>query len=164
MIFAMKNWCEGLIVAIIISIIIEMLIPENRNKKYIKVIIGIYIVFVFVNPILEIFNYRFDEMFAFEFEATSSDVDNGIRDVYIIGIEQTIKKEIEELGFYVAEINLFTDAEYENIEKIELKVRENTSIVEPVIINNLENKTDYSKIIKHLEENYFIKSEKIVFK
>lgn len=164
MIFAMKKWCEGLIVAIIISIIIEMLIPENKTKKYIKVIIGIYIIFVILSPLFKIFDYKFDELNIFEFETTSSDIHDEIKDVYVIGIEQSIKKEIEELGFLVGEINLFIDEKYENIEKIELKVKEKLGIVEPVIIDTKKEKIDYSKIIKHLEENYFIKSENIIFK
>lgn len=164
MIFAMKKWCEGLIVAIIISIIIEMLIPENKTKKYIKVIIGIYIIFVILSPLFKIFDYKFDELNIFEFETTSSDIHDEIKDVYVIGIEQSIKKEIEELGFLVGEINLFIDEKYENIEKIELKVKEKLGIVEPVIIDTEKEKIDYSKIIKHLEENYFIKSENIIFK
>lgn len=164
MILAMKNWCEGLIVAIIISIIIEMLIPENKTKKYIKVIIGIYIVFVILSPLFKIFDYKFDELNIFEFETTSSDIHDEIKDVYVIGIEQSIKKEIEELGFLVGEINLFIDEKYENIEKIELKVKEKLGIVEPVIIDTEKEKKDYSKIIKHLEENYFIKSKNIIFK
>ena len=46
MILKIKSWCEGIIVAIIISIIIEMLVPDGNNKKYVKVVIGIYIIFV----------------------------------------------------------------------------------------------------------------------
>ena len=47
-----KVWCEGIIVAVVISIIIESILPEGNNKKYIKVIISIYIVFTILNPIL----------------------------------------------------------------------------------------------------------------
>ena len=36
MINFMKTWCEGIIVAVMISIIIELLIPEGNNKKYVK--------------------------------------------------------------------------------------------------------------------------------
>ena len=36
MIIKIRQWCEGIIIAVIISIIIEMIIPEGKNKKYIK--------------------------------------------------------------------------------------------------------------------------------
>ena len=47
-----KTWCEGIIVAVVISIIIESILPEGSTKKYVKVIISIYIVFTILNPIL----------------------------------------------------------------------------------------------------------------
>ena len=62
MILKLREWCEGIIIAIIISIIIEMLIPDNKSKKYVKVIIGIYIMFVSLNPLLKILNYDYDKM------------------------------------------------------------------------------------------------------
>ena len=40
-----KNWTEGIIIAVIISIIIEMLVPDGKNKKYVKVVSGIYILY-----------------------------------------------------------------------------------------------------------------------
>ena len=36
MILKIRAWCEGIIIAIIISIIIEMILPDGKNKKYVK--------------------------------------------------------------------------------------------------------------------------------
>ena len=38
-----RSWCEGIIVAVIIAMLIEAILPEGNNKKYVKVVIGIYI-------------------------------------------------------------------------------------------------------------------------
>ena len=54
-----RTWCEGLIVAIVICVIIESLIPESNNKKYIKIVSGIYIMFISFSPILSLLNYDF---------------------------------------------------------------------------------------------------------
>ena len=48
-------WAKGIIFAIIISGIIEIIIPEGNSKKYIKTVIGIYIVFVVIHPIVSKF-------------------------------------------------------------------------------------------------------------
>ena len=40
-----RVWCEGIIIAVVISIIIEAILPEGNIKKYVKVIISIYIVY-----------------------------------------------------------------------------------------------------------------------
>ena len=56
MIKFMKNWCEGIIVGVMISLIIELIIPEGNNKKYVKVISGIFIIFTVLNPIFQNLN------------------------------------------------------------------------------------------------------------
>ena len=45
-------WAQGIIVAIIVGTLIQMLLPENKNKKYIKVVIGIYILFCIIGPVV----------------------------------------------------------------------------------------------------------------
>ena len=41
-----NNWVQGIVVAVIISTIIEMLLPKGSMKKYIKVIIRyVYLIF-----------------------------------------------------------------------------------------------------------------------
>ncbi len=171
MILKIRAWCEGIIIAIIISIIIEMLLPEGKNKKYVKVVIGIYVMFVVVNPILEILNYdiKFEEFFGFEEISVSTSLDSNMKDVYVVGIQESIKQEIEEMGYIVKSINVNVDSNYENIEKIELSVEEEENKIreiEPIIIGNKENKLNlkYTNIIAYLVENYSISEDKIFFK
>ena len=171
MILKIRAWCEGIIIAIIISIIIEMLLPEGKNKKYVKVVIGIYVMFVVLNPILEILNYdiKFEDFFGFEEVPVSTSLDSNMRDVYVIGIQESIKQEIEEMGYIVKSVSINVDSNYENIEKIELSVKEGQDKIEqiePIIIGNKENKSDfkYTNIIAHLVENYSVSEDKIVFK
>ena len=38
----LKAWCENILVAVMISTLIEMMLPEGKTQKYIKVVIGIY--------------------------------------------------------------------------------------------------------------------------
>lgn len=47
-----SSWAEQIIVAVIIATIIEMILPNGNNKKYIKVVIGIYVLFTILSPIL----------------------------------------------------------------------------------------------------------------
>ena len=45
MIQFLSSWAEQIVLAVIIATIIELILPQNRNKKYIQMVIGIYILF-----------------------------------------------------------------------------------------------------------------------
>lgn len=47
-----NSWAQGIIVAVIVATIVEMLLPEGNNKKYVKTVVGIYIIFIIIQPIL----------------------------------------------------------------------------------------------------------------
>lgn len=167
MILKIRQWCEGIIVAVIISIIIEMIVPEGKNKKYIKVIIGIYIMFVSLSPLLELLEYdfKFDDIFTFDSSVeVSKNLDSSIKDVYVLAIEENIKLELENLGYNICFVNVYTDINYENIEKIELKVNGKKGNIEPIIIGESRNQEEYKDIIEFIKNNYFIDSEAIIFK
>ena len=51
-----RTWCEEIIICSFIVSIIEMLVPENKIKKYIRVVTGVYMIFVILSPILLKFN------------------------------------------------------------------------------------------------------------
>ena len=50
MIDFLSNWTQGIAIAVIIASIFEMLLPNGNIKKYVKVILGIYIVFCVIVP------------------------------------------------------------------------------------------------------------------
>ena len=173
MILEIKNWCEGIIVAIILCIIIESLIPDGNNKKYIKVVIGIYIMYVSLNPILNLLNYDFKFDFLKEYaktEEVSSLPDNNIKDIYIFGIEQNIKNEIEQLGYKIDNVKVFVDLNYENIEKVELKLKDDrfknqNIITQQIVVANEENNiTNYKDILDYINNNYQVDFENIIIK
>ena len=168
MILAIRNWCEGIIIAIIISIIIELLLPDGNNKKYVKVISGIYLMFIVLNPILEFIKYdiSFENIFDFQEIEVSSNLDTQMKDVYIVGIEETLRSEIESLGYIVNSVNVIVDINYENIEKIELNLDKNTGKIreiEEIKIgdNTTESKIEYTEIIDFIKENYSVEGDKI---
>ena len=155
MILEIKTWCEGIIVAIILCLIIESLIPEGNNKKYIKVVIGIYIMYVSLNPILNLLEYDFDFKNMIGIQTKAEEVfsvsDTGIKDIYIMGIEQNIKEEVKSVGYEVEDIEVFVDLDYENIEKIELEIKRN---------NNM----DFNEILEMISKKYSVNLENIIIK
>lgn len=171
MIFKLKQWCEGIIIAIIISVIIEMLVPDIKSKKYVKVIIGIYIMFVSLNPILEMLNYDFNFSKILEtntIETSSQNYNEKIKNVYILGIEEKIKEDIENLGYIVEDVSIATDSNYEKIEKISFKIKSkknvNNNIAEVQKITIGKEKKDYDDIVSFLKTNYLVEEEQILIR
>lgn len=168
MILKLKAWCEGIVIAIIISTIIEMIIPDNKSKKYVKVVIGIYIMFVCLNPILELLKYdlNFENIFDIETVEASTSVDSKIKDVYVLGIEEKIKEDVESIGYILEDVQVFVDSDYEEINGINLKIKSKQSenIVEIEKINigkQTDEKENYEDIVNLLVTNYLVSKDKI---
>ncbi len=50
MINFLRTWIEGVAIAVIIASIFEMLLPKGNIKKYVKIVLGIYVVFSIISP------------------------------------------------------------------------------------------------------------------
>ena len=91
-----------------------------------------------------------------------------MKDVYIIGIEQTIKKEVEKMGYIVKIVEVTVDNKYENIELIEISVEKkelNEIAINTVSIGNNESvKIYYEDIANFLIENYLVEESQIIFR
>lgn len=148
-----SSWAQQVIVAVIIATLLEMILPNGNNKKYIKTVIGIYVLFVILSPIvskvtngetsLHEFNYEdyleSDEIYNTMSNNLSREVDTNIEQTYITSLKQDIKTKLRQKGFNVSnidlEVNLEEGNEYGVIKYITLSV---TKKIEED--NNSENK------------------------
>ena len=53
MIEIFSSWAKGIVLAIVIISILEMLLPNNKTKKYIKMIMGLYLLFNIISPLIK---------------------------------------------------------------------------------------------------------------
>lgn len=87
----LKAWCENILVAVMISTLIEMMLPEGKTQKYIKVVIGIYLIFTILQPVLKFAN-------------TSISLENVISELSIENSSNIEEYEIDEQKNYLNEI------------------------------------------------------------
>lgn len=126
------SWVQGIIIAVIIGSIIEMLLPNGNSKKYIKVVIGVYIVFTIVSPIISKFtgnelkldsiidiNKYEDKISSYEVDTKGLENTNNfnIKEVYILNLKKDIKAKIEDKGYIVNSIQI----EIENTDEYKVK-------------------------------------------
>ena len=135
MISFISNWAQGIIIAVIIATIIEMILPEGSSKKYIKVVIGIYILFVIVTPVINQFSketINVSSIIDYEFEGETKQVSSSsleksnslnIKNMYEMNLKSDIKNKIQGKGFIVDEVKveILDDDEY-TINKIDVEI------------------------------------------
>lgn len=121
-----SSWAEQIVVAVIIASIIEMLLPNGNNKKYIKAIIGVYILFTIISPVIGKFvnidlkdiDYEkyFKEIETQETISQSLTTNNekAMGEIYISNLKADMKNKLEEKGYKVESINLKVELEDEN--------------------------------------------------
>ena len=53
MISFLSSWVKNLCLALIVVSILEMILPNNKTKKYVKMVMGMYILFSIIEPFVE---------------------------------------------------------------------------------------------------------------
>ena len=157
MIEFLSSWAQGIIVAVIIATLIEMILPNSSSKKYVKVVIGMYILFTIVSPIIKKLggkdiNLNTINIEKYEQQISKSDntisrkfEDNNtrsIKDIYVSNLKADISAKLKEKGYEIdtSDIQIKDDENY-TIEKITLKLIKMEQEQEKnneIVINNVE--------------------------
>lgn len=178
MIKFINSWAQGIILAVIIATIIEIIIPEGKNKKYVKTVIGLYILFTIIYPLItKISNNKlnFDSIIAKTSKevsmydskvANSIETNTYIENTYKNNLKEKIKGEIEEKGYTVLDFNIYIEIQneeaYGQINYIVLKLqkanKEQNTIkevnkIEEINVNIKNNKTENLKTEKELTDS-----------
>ncbi len=136
MIEFLSTWAKSLGLAIIVISILEMLLPNNKTKKYVRMVFGIYIIFNIISPfvnnkdILDVSSYDLNEYIgdytSNQTNEEQSSVDSRIEEIYIEELEKDITQKVENLGYQVTTCNVYATLSSKNednyIEEIVLTV------------------------------------------
>lgn len=178
MISKISIWAKGIVIAVIIGTIIEMILPEGKNKKYVKVVIGIYVLFCVISPVVgSTFNLNEAdiEKYLFLNESTNSEAnitnnDESVDRIFKENLKEQIKMDLQKFGYDSSNIKIVTDANYNivsiNISNITEYKKENKMI--NTIEINIKDKpakgipaSDKEKIIEHFKTTYKIEESNI---
>lgn len=133
----LSSWAGNITVSVIIATIIEIILPEGKNRKYIKTVIGVYILFVILSPIItKISGQEIDMQNIFEgyeitaIEASSLNTEESIKEIYLSNLKTDITSKLKQRGYEVLQIQVEIEENYEKINKIivSLKKAENSTI------------------------------------
>lgn len=174
-------WAQGIIVSVIIATIIEIILPDSSNSKYVKVVIGVFVLFSIVSPIINKFsNNKISNEINFDSYIKTSTSNSAIttnvnmnnedtiRKIYEENLKVDIKTKITQKGYIVGNINLETlnNNEY-TLNKIDLKIiaknkstNQNSNSNVTTIVENIENiSVDIGGSSKNKQEEKSVISE-----
>ena len=108
MIEFLSSWAKSLGLAIIVISVLEMLLPNNKTKKYVRMVFGLYIIFNIISPfvknkdILDVSSYDMNEYVGDyttnQTQEEQNSVDSQIEEIYIRELEKDITRKVEKLG------------------------------------------------------------------
>lgn len=117
MVSFISSWAQQIIFAVIIGTILQMLLPEGKNKKYIKIIIGVYVLFTVISPVVgKNIDLNLDE-FNISLENTTTSLDktneDEITNLYIGNLKQDVISKLNNKGYGCENVELQTNENYE---------------------------------------------------
>ena len=162
-----SEWAGGIIVAVLIGTVIEMILPEGSSKKYIKVVIGVYVVFTIVTPVITKFTgegievsdvLEIDEYIDEAKEASEvhnsieTSNQNSIMNIYIDGMKKDIEAKVEGKGYVVNAVEVkIENTENYAIEQIGLDVERKSKSKNEESENELTDKNEINNSIEPVE-------------
>lgn len=164
MINFLSSWVKNLSLALIIVSILEMILPNNKAKKYVRTVMGLYILFSIISPFIEnsskinLNNIDLDSYTENTKTASSkveevdqTSMDNRINEIYKEELQKDITQKIEEKGYKVetCKVVAYISEKNSEIEKITIKI--NGKINEEND-NDVKNNTIENKIVTEIQK------------
>ena len=152
----LNTWLQGIIVCVIIATIIELILTSGSTKKYIKVVLGMFILFNIITPVInKITKNNFEissiinmdeyskKMKTYETssqnQVSSNANEQTIKQIYISKLEKDIKNKLKEKNYTVSKIKIeINENEEYSIKQINLLVQKDEEETEKKQENSIE--------------------------
>lgn len=156
-----SSWAKEIGVTVVIISIIEMLLPNNNSKKYIRMVLGIYLIFNIVSPLIknkDILNVNNINLNLNETtigtsseEVDQTSMNKRIKKLYEQELEKDITKKLKEKGYEVKTCSVITQVstnenEDTKINKIKVSIEKTNDS------NKTKEKKNESKIVTEIQK------------
>ena len=157
MINFLSSWVKNLSLALIVVSILEMLLPNNKTKKYIKMVMGLYILFSIIAPFVNnsnVLNFNIEDVYSdyskeisntsttsTAGEVNQASMDDRLNQLYKEQLESDITQKVEEKGYDVrkCKVDAHVSESDTGIESITIEIDGKNDNTEN---SNNSNKTD----------------------
>lgn len=168
MIKFLSTWIGQITISVIIVSIFEMVLPSGNIKKYIKVILSVYIIYCMISPFVNnknLFDFedinldKYLENTAIQSTASQECMDKRLEQLYIEELKKNIESKVNENGYEIVKCkidatlnNKSTNAGIHNINLI-IKKKQNSNIkIDKVEIGKSFELEIYNESAESIEE------------
>lgn len=154
-----SSWVLSIIGVVLISVIVDMVLPNGKTNKLIKSIFAIFIVFVIVSPIVTFKNTNyFDNIFNSNNIQIDVEYIKNINKQKVSEYEKNIITALDNNGYHKVDVSI--EAEIDK----EIKIKKvYVNICNLVLSENLEHIDKYTNIIAIINSIIDVSREDIVF-
>lgn len=160
MINFLSLWVKNLSLALIVVSILEILLPNNKTKKYVKMVMGLYILFSIIAPFVNnsnVLNFNIEDVYSdyskeissisatsMEGEVNQASMDDRLNKLYEEQLESDITQKVEEKGYDVrkCKVDAHISESDTGIEYITIEIDGKNDNVENSNDSDNSNKTD----------------------
>lgn len=138
MIEFLSSCSKSLGLSIVIVSILEIILPNNKTKKYVRMIMGIYILFSIISPFIDnkdlfnLNNLNLESIKEVSVIGTETDknknvdktsMNERIEELYVQELEKDIKRKLKDEGYQIKECKVSADIKDEDNETRITKIR-----------------------------------------
>ena len=170
MIEEISSYVSSIVTLILAITIIELILPNNKNKKYVMFTSSLITMLSVINPILKVFGSQINitqeienfqkEMKEYENSSvTNYQLEDNVYDAYVENLKNNMKERLEDIGYKVLETEILVDEFTYEPKQIEMLIEYEDGDIQPIVIDvfgNFETEKNYEadmvKVKQILEE------------
>ena len=179
MINFLVSWAEQLIIALIIIVMIEMILPNSSYRKYIKLVLGLFVIYTIFSPLIgnKIKEINFQNMITENLnvneikknQISAIDYNSQIEMTYKEKFKEILSEDLKGKGYEIKDFELDITYENEEIKTNQLKMKiskfaqSNNITIDKVKISDEAEVSDaeIEEIKKEISNTYNIENLKI---
>ena len=170
-----SNFCTTIIFTTLTIIILEMVMPEGKSKKYVSFVCKVVITIALINPILSFMNVDIGEKLELtdsnynQYRFENNTYEKSVRETYEKNLVNDITSRLEESGYIVGNVQVEYNEETFKPTKRYMSLETNDRYIQEVKVDVFEEKSkgrltdviSQNKIKEILHDNYGIAKENI---
>ena len=187
-----SSWARQIILAVVVGILLEMILsPNSKNTKYIKTVIGIYVMYTIIVPGINLINGEKIDFSNIDYEKYFANTDiytemkeninevaeKNFKESYELKLKQDIENKLYKKGFVVSsiklEIELNPDNEaYGTIKEMKIGISKKEETKQEIVVNKVTvgekeekstiSENEKSEIKEFLKQEYGIDNKNII--